>query len=301
MSPLMTRRLNYSSINELLAPYARRAQEDMRRWLVPEGTPDELARAMEYCALQGGKRLRPALVYLCAESLNQVTDEDLLSRSASSVEFVHCYSLVHDDLPAMDDDVLRRGAPTAHVQFGEAMAILAGDALLTRAFEILACPKAQAPALIGELASAAGGAGMIAGQVADMKLCDVPKGLDGLDYIHLRKTAAIIRAACRMGAIAANVNDSQLEAIGRYGRALGLAFQTVDDLLDATASADDLGKTPGKDAAAGKRTHLAELGMGPARDRVSQLSQEAVEAVSGLGDSAWTLRELATLLERRSH
>ena len=187
----------------MLAPYARKVESDLQLWLVDDGVPVSLAEAMHYCVLGGGKRLRPALVYLAAEAAGGSEDDEHVRRSAAAIEMVHTYSLVHDDLPAMDDDSLRRGRPTAHVKFGQAMAILAGDALLTRAFGVLAEGPAGGPVaeLTGELASAAGAAGMIAGQVADMALCEVPAGLDGLQYIHMRKTAALIRSAARMGAI----------------------------------------------------------------------------------------------------
>ncbi|NLW87978.1 MAG: polyprenyl synthetase family protein [Planctomycetes bacterium] len=297
----MAVRVTHSSIKDILSPHARKAEQDTRRWLIPDGAPASLAEAMEYCVLAGGKRLRPALVYMCAEAGGAAADDDLVSRAAAAIEFIHCYSLVHDDLPAMDNDVLRRGKPTAHVQYGEAMAILAGDALLTRAFEVLACQSPKSWALVAELAAAAGCAGMIAGQVADMKLCSVPEGAEGLDYIHLRKTAALIRCSARMGAIASGAGEAVVDCLGAYGEALGLAFQLVDDLLDATACAAALGKTPGKDAAAGKRTHVVELGLDKAQSRAAELTRRAVNALSPLGQEAQRLRELALLLEQRTH
>jgi geranylgeranyl pyrophosphate synthase len=298
-----------ASIGDLLAPYAQRVEAGLARWLVEPGTPEPLAEVMRYCVLGGGKRLRPALVWMSAEACGAggAGNEDLLARGAVAVELVHCYSLVHDDLPAMDDDALRRGRPTAHVKFGEAMAILAGDALLTRAFRVLTGTEDPDDALVGhsmvvDLAEAAGPAGMIAGQVADMELCDVPPGMDGVRHIHLHKTAALLRAAAKMGArCGGGTSDRQFEAVGRWAEALGLAFQMVDDLLDVTASAQQLGKTPGKDAGTGKRTAVAELGRDEAEALAEQLTRQAIDALAPLGDRAGKLRELTCLLVRRTH
>ena len=299
---------NVVSVGDLLAPYAERVEVDLRRWLVEPGTPETLSEAMSYCVLGGGKRLRPALVWMSAESVagGPACAEQAAARAAVAVELVHCYSLVHDDLPSMDDDVLRRGRPTAHVKFGEAMAVLAGDALLTRAFGILGEAPTRlegaaslAAQLVAELARAAGAVGMVAGQVADMDLCDVPPGSRGLRYIHVRKTAALIRAAARMGALCGGASGPRLQAVSDWAESLGLAFQLVDDLLDATGSAEQLGKTPGQDAQAGKQTAVAELGIGRAREATERLSRQAVEALSPLGESAGPLRELTDLLVRR--
>lgn len=287
------------TLSELLSPHARQAEADLDRWLVEDGTPAALAQAMRYCVLGGGKRLRPALAYMAAQAVGGQVDE-CVRRSAVAVELVHCYSLVHDDLPAMDNDVLRRGLPTAHVKFGQAMAILAGDALLTRAFGVLA-PTGRAGQLVAELALGAGAAGMIAGQVADMNLCDVPAGLEGLDYIHLRKTAALIRSAVRMGAICAGACVSALSAVSEYGEKLGRAFQLMDDLLDVTGEAGDLGKAVQKDAQAGKRTHASELGLERAGAMGMELTEQAVKAIKPLGEKAADLCCLAQLLARRRH
>lgn len=266
--------------------------------------PDEVSRdlyeAMRYMALGGGKKLRPILVLLACEACGGTTDAAM--PAACAVEIVHTYSLIHDDLPAMDDDSLRRGRPTCHVKFGQAMAILAGDALLTRAFEILArAPgdKATAARLVAELAGGAGPAGLIAGQVADMALCPVPAGEPGRQYIHMRKTAALIRAAVRMGAICAGADDADIKALTTFAEKLGLAFQIADDLLDATESAQVLGKTPGKDADSGKRTYATELSAEQARRQVEQLTAQACKALEPLGDRAGNLKRLAVLLARR--
>lgn len=288
-------------LGELLAPYARSVEGDLVRWLVEPGTPEPLAEAMRYCVLGGGKRLRPALVGMSAAAAGGDAGRELVRRSAVAVELVHTYSLVHDDLPAMDDDALRRGRATAHVRFGQAMAILAGDALLTRAFAVLAeCDDPLAARLSGELAAAAGPAGMIAGQVADMDLCPVPVGLEGLQYIHAHKTAALIRGACRMGAMSARAEASALEAIGRFGQAAGLAFQVIDDLLDVTGTPEHLGKAAGKDARRGKRTHAALVGLDEARRLGGELTAAAVAVLEGLGPAAEDLRILARLLAERT-
>jgi geranylgeranyl pyrophosphate synthase len=291
-------------LEALLAPHTRAVQDDIAAWLdgqARSGVPGELVEAMRYCAMGGGKRLRPALVRMSATAVGGRRDDDLVRRAAVAIELVHTYSLVHDDLPAMDDDVLRRGRPTAHVRFGEAMAILAGDALLTGAMGHLAQgASAASAALVAELAAGSGPAGMIAGQVADMSLSPVPPGAAGLDYIHARKTAALMRAACRMGAVAAGADAPSLAAVSGYGGAIGMAFQLVDDILDVCGSADQLGKTPGKDAAAGKKTHVALLGLDAARSRARQCTQDALAALAPLGPGADELGRLAGLLMERT-
>ena len=314
----MTKTARTASAGEIIAPLAERIELDLQRWLVEEGTPPELAEAMRYCVLGGGKRLRPALVHLVAQAITglprrshgrsraeaEATDGQATGRAGVAIEMLHCCSLVNDDLPAMDNDVLRRGRPTAHVKFGEAMAILVGDALLTRAFGVLGeCPPALAGPLAAELAAAAGAAGMVAGQVADMRLCTVPPGERGLRFIQLRKTAAMIRGAARMGAICGGAADAKkaLAAMGRYGEALGLAFQGHDDLLVATADAKVLGKTPGKDARAGKRTYVTEMGLERARALADELTVRAVSAAEALGPPGEKLARLARALADRKH
>jgi len=290
------------TLEGLLAPYASRAESALERRLVEPGAPEEMAEALRYCVLGGGKRLRPALVQMAAEAAGGRPDATAVELAATAVELVHCYSLVHDDLPAMDDDTLRRGRPTAHVKFGEAMAILVGDALLTRAFGLLGeADGGLAGSLARELANGAGAGGIIAGQAADMGLCRVPEGPEGLNYIHLHKTAALIRAAVRMGALAAGAGAEPLEALTRYGQALGLAFQLIDDLLDVTGDARQLGKTPGKDARDGKRTHAAEMGLEAAAGLGRKLTREALAALAPLGGAAERLRRLAGFLAERTY
>lgn len=292
-----------ASLARLLDPLTERFEPALEAWLADEAVPAELAQAMRYACGGGGKRLRPALVMLAAEAVaDQAQWRADPMPAAVAVEMAHCYSLVHDDLPSMDDDTLRRGRPTVHVQFGEAMAILAGDALLTRAFEVLVRgtgDKALAATLVAELADACGPAGMIAGQVADMALCDVPAGARGREYIHLRKTAAMIRSAARMGGACACADEAAVEALGRYGQMTGLAFQIADDLLDATASAEALGKTPGKDAQAGKRTYATEMARDRAHDHIADLTEQACGALEPFGPRADKLRQLCRLLARR--
>jgi len=299
----MKGRASTETIAQLLRPLAQAVEPALAAALGQQSVPAPLAEAMRYAALDGGKRLRPALVLLSAEAVADRNDWPMdPTPAAVAVELVHCYSLVHDDLPAMDDDSLRRGRPTCHVKFGQAMAILAGDALLTRAFEILArAPgdKATAARLVAELAGGAGPAGLIAGQVADMALCPVPAGEPGRQYIHMRKTAALIRAAVRMGAICAGADDADIKALTTFAEKLGLAFQIADDLLDATESAQVLGKTPGKDADSGKRTYATELSAEQARRQVEQLTAQACKALEPLGERAGNLKRLAVLLARR--
>ncbi len=300
-SNLMTDDTTIADLGGLLAPYAKRCGEYLDRWLIEPGVPEELAAVMRYCVMNGGKRLRPGLVQMAGE-IGSGGNPDLTARGAVAVELVHCYSLVHDDLPAMDDDTLRRGRPTAHVRFGEAMAILAGDALLTRAVSVLTeSGEPQSADLVLELARGAGPAGMIAGQVADMKLCDVPEGLEGITYIHARKTAALLKASAVMGGISADLDDRDIEALGRYGQALGLAFQLFDDVLDVTGDARTLGKTPGKDAGTDKRTIVGQLGLAGARKLGNDLSDRAVAALDGFGGRAEKLVRLAALLTDRTH
>lgn len=290
-----------NTVGDLLTPLAEAVRPAIEAALDQPDVPEPLAEAMRYAALPGGKRLRPALVLLSAEAVADRAQwpADPMP-SAVAVELVHCYSLVHDDLPAMDNDSLRRGRPTCHVRYGETMAILAGDALLTRAMEVLAATDAGLGAvLVSELAAGAGPAGMIAGQVADMALCPVPPGEPGRRYIHMRKTAAIIRAAVRMGALCAGADPTTLQALSDYGERIGLTFQIADDLLDAGAPAGVLGKTPGKDARAGKRTYAAEMQPDQARGQVEKLTGQACKALDALGPRAGKLTQLAVLLARR--
>ncbi len=297
----MTDETTAADLGALLGPYARKCDEYLAELLIEPGVPQELASAMRYCVTNGGKRLRPGLVQMASE-IGPRADRDLTARACVAVELVHAYSLVHDDLPAMDDDILRRGRPTAHVQFGEAMAILTGDALLTRAFGVLAeNGSAKAALLAMELAGQAGPSGMIAGQVADMKLCGLPEGLDGVTYIHMRKTAALLRASGTMGGICGSLSSEETQSLGQYAQSLGLAFQVFDDILDVTADAESLGKTPGKDADTDKHTVVAQLGLKGAVELGEDLSDRAAAALDGFGARAEKLLKLAALLTKRTH
>lgn len=258
---------------------------------VPADAPAGLGDAMRYAVLDGGKRLRPLLVLAAWEAVAADADPPPgapVWSAAGAVELIHAYSLVHDDLPCMDDDVLRRGKPTVHVRFGEAQALLAGDALQALAFEWLVAPAwaqqspALAVALTRELAVAAGAAGMAGGQAID--LAGVGRRLDqpALEDMHRRKTGALLLASVRMGALAAGADGPTLAALDGYGRALGLAFQVIDDVLDATADSATLGKTAGKDAAADKPTFVSLLGVEPARAYADALLAKALRALDEL-------------------
>lgn len=247
-----------------------------------------LAAACRHALLLGGKRLRPALACAACEALEGEPDAGVLAGSA--VELIHAYSLVHDDLPAMDDDVLRRGQPTVHVRFDEATAILAGDALLTLAFEVLArhgaldrLPAARRLQMVRQLAGAAGGRGMVGGQALDMAATGRRVQEDALARIHRGKTGALITAAVQLGAGAADVGEgATLAALTDYGDALGLAFQIVDDILDATADTATLGKTAGSDQLADKSTYVALFGVDGAQRRAADACTRALDAIAAL-------------------
>ncbi len=294
-----------SEAKRYLATAARLVEAEMRKQLDsrPE-MPKRLRAAIEHSLFAGGKRLRPALCLAAAELVGGT--RELVMPGASALEMVHTYSLIHDDLPAMDDDDLRRGKPACHVEFGEATAILAGDALLTEAFGVLASARAKPERICratAELARAAGAEGMVGGQQLDLDGEGSASTVKKATAIHEKKTAALIRAAVLIGAILAGASDEDVDALGRYGRALGLAFQVADDVLDATSSAEELGKSPGKDQAAGKITYVAAAGVAEAQKRARELADEAVAALGKFGDgpAAAVLRELASLaVERRS-
>lgn len=255
------------------------------RMLPPAGTrPARLHEAIRYSIFGEAKRVRPILCMAAAEACGANPATAL--RAGAAIELLHTYTLIHDDLPAMDDDDLRRGRPTCHIQFGEATAILAGDALLTLAFEWLADCPAPPPypplAIIRELAVSAGSRGVIGGQVEDLEAEGKPIDSDRLAYIHLHKTADLIRAACRIGAILAGAPAAHVASLGRYGEKLGLAFQVTDDILNATSDASILGKQAGTDAARGKLTYIAVYGVEASRQRAGQLVCEAKSHLDGL-------------------
>lgn len=263
--------------------------------------PEILEEAVCYAALNGGKRLRPALVLLCCEAAGGARADAL--DPAAALELIHTFSLVHDDLPAMDDDDLRRGRPTLHVQAGEAMAILAGDAMMSLAFELISQGPRDAEAnvrLCRELAAAT--TSMINGQVCDT-LGSLPPELTDeqrLALIHHNKTGALLRAACRIGAICGGAEEPTLQRLTDYGEAIGLMFQIVDDLLDVTQSAEHIGKATGKDQTAGKLTYPGVLGVERSRADVRRLQAEAHEAIAPLGEAARPLGELCDDLAVRT-
>ncbi len=255
-----------------LALWRTHTEQQLARALDEEIGPAKLAAAMRHAALNGGKRIRPLLVYATGNALGQSLAA--LDDAAIAIELLHCYSLVHDDLPAMDDDALRRGQPTVHIAFDEATAILAGDALQTLAFARLG--KAPLPAevrlsMLTTLAEAAGGRGMCGGQMLDMQATGHLIDLAALETLHAMKTGALLRAAVRLGALAAAATPMQLAALDVYAAALGLAFQIKDDLLDVESSSDVLGKTVGKDVAAAKATFPALLGKEASNARLAAL------------------------------
>jgi len=285
------------------APWRMRAEAALERALPdPATAPRRLHAAMRHGVLNGGKRMRPLLVYATGTALG--AREADLDAAAAAVELVHCYSLVHDDLPAMDDDDLRRGQPTVHVPFDEATAILAGDALQTLAFEALAAaPQAPAQriAMLAELARASGVAGMCGGQALDIDATSQAIALIELERLHALKTGALLRCAVRLGALAANATPAQAEQLDRYADALGLAYQVRDDLLDIEGDAATLGKTAGKDIAQDKATFPALLGVDASRARLEELSAVMRQALDALDAETGALHALARQVVERSH
>ncbi len=265
----------------------------------PEGPASRLAEAMRYSVLGGGKRLRPILVLMACQTCGGQPQDAITP--ACAVELVHAYSLIHDDLPAMDDDDLRRGRPSCHRAFDEATAILAGDALLTLAFELLAGvqPPARAAAMTVELARAAGPGGMLAGQMADIALEGTEPTPDAVHFIHTHKTAALMAASARLGAMAADAPGDLVERLGRYGEAIGLAFQVADDALDIESTSARLGKTVGKDAVTGKITYPAVYGLAASKERAAELVAKAIAELDPLGPPADPLRHLARYVVAR--
>jgi farnesyl diphosphate synthase len=270
----------------------------------PAGAEARLFEAMRYSTLGGGKRLRPFLVAAGARLFD--VPPARAARAGAAVELIHSYSLIHDDLPAMDDDDLRRGRASCHVQFDEATAILAGDALQALAFEVLADPEthpdaAVRSALVHGLAAAAGGRGMAGGQMIDLAAEGTSPGIALVSRMHAMKTGAIIGFACEAGAILGKAAEPQRRALGEYAEELGLAFQIADDLLDAEGKSDDIGKTAGKDAAAGKATFVSVLGLPGARARANQHARGAVERLAEFDARADLLRAVARfVVDRRS-
>lgn len=279
-------------------------EKSLRTAVPPSGTkPSVLHRAMRYSLLAGGKRLRPILCCAASEACGGTVRAAL--SAACAVELVHTYSLIHDDLPCMDDDDLRRGRPTSHKVFGEGIAVLAGDALLTQAFALLAKVKLStgrpASDLVAELARAAGSRGLIAGQAEDLESENRPPSEPALYFIHAAKTGMLLRASLKLGGMCGGGTGRQIAALDRFGFALGTAFQIQDDILDATQSAEKLGKTAGKDAAAGKMTFPALFGLERSRELAAEWTDSAIVALRSFGDRGARLRAMAELILRRDH
>lgn len=291
------------NLDDYLCQRRLRVDRELERLIPAAATvPESVHAAMRHSVFAGGKRIRPILAIATAEACGSTSG---IETAACALECVHTYSLIHDDLPALDDDDFRRGKPTCHKAYGEACAILAGDALLTLAFKILAesdLPAGTKVALVSELATAAGTeSGMIAGQVADLEAESRVPEPSQVEFIHRSKTAALIRASVRFGAICARATSEQHAALSLYGEQIGLAFQIVDDVLDVVASSSALGKTAGKDASQSKATFPALYGIEGSRDRAACCLSAALGALDGFGAEARPLREIAALIVARKN
>ncbi|MBT8407666.1 MAG: polyprenyl synthetase family protein [Deltaproteobacteria bacterium] len=266
-----------------------------------DGPESRVVEAMRYSLFAGGKRLRPILCLAASEAVGGETQ--FAMPAGCALEMIHTYSLIHDDLPAMDDDDLRRGKPTNHKVFGEAIAILAGDGLLTEAFVLLSDYNSLLPEravqVIGVIAEAASYRGMVGGQVVDMLSQNKPADLETVQQMHSRKTAALIAAATESGALAGNGSEAQVAALARYGRGIGLAFQIADDILDIEGDTELLGKTTGADEARGKVTYPAAVGLERSRQAANEMVNDALAALEGFDDSANPLRLLAQYIITR--
>ena len=270
-----------------------------------ERMPQSLHKAMRYSIFAGGKRIRPVLMMAAADAVGG--NRDNVIPAACAMEMIHTYSLIHDDLPAMDDDDFRRGNPTNHKVFGEANAILAGDALLTEAFVLLASDS-RGGAIDAEvrrrvihiIARAAGCAGMVGGQVVDMESEGKEIDLPTLEYIHIHKTGALIKASIEVGALLGGADDRTFAKLSRYGELAGLAFQIADDILDVTADQEELGKDVGSDEARGKATYVSLLGLRQARERADELRDMALDTLAELGDDAEPLRQIMKFIIERT-
>lgn len=291
-----------TDVHRYLERQRQRIDRALERYLPAH--PSRLVEAMRYSLFGGGKRLRPALVLAAAESVGGAAQAAL--PFACAIEMIHTYSLIHDDLPAMDDDAVRRGRPTNHVMFGDALAVLAGDALLTEAFRVMADAVAgggyrrAALRAVAEVATASGMHGMVGGQAADLAAEGRTADLPTVERIHIRKTGALILAGLRVGAMAGGARTAQLRAISRYGEFLGLAFQVADDILDVEAGLAVTGKMQGKDQLRHKATFPAVLGVPAAKERARELRDNAIAALAGFGRSADPLRAIARFVVERA-
>ena len=287
-----------------LATRQKEVDRALDRFLPKENArPATIHKAMRYSLFAGGKRLRPILCLAAGEACGG--ESDAAMPLACAMECIHTYSLIHDDLPSMDNDDFRRGRPTCHKVFGDGIAVLAGDALLTIAFEIAATAKParryDTKQIVSEIAVAAGSRKLIAGQVADLEAEGQPITRAGLRYIHENKTAAMLIASVRLGAMSANAKPAELEAVSAFGAALGLAFQVIDDILDVTQTSEKLGKSAGKDIAAQKATYPAVIGLEKSRKEAQRLTNEAHAALEPIGARAERLRAIAAYLLDREY
>jgi farnesyl diphosphate synthase len=295
------------SLPLLLKTYQARVEKTLDHWL-PESNinPAQLHEAMRYATLDGGKRVRPALVYLTGQALDVAPAA--LDGPACALELVHVYSLIHDDLPAMDDDALRRGKPTCHIQYDEATAILAGDAMQALAFYILAHDPNMVDnarlrlKMVETLAQASGSRGMAGGQAIDLAAVGKEVNLAELENMHIHKTGALIRASVKLAALSSpEIAPESLEKLDQYAKCVGLAFQIHDDILDVEGDTEILGKAQGADSARNKPTYPALLGMNEAKQRAKDLHQEAVDCLSNLGEKAEPLREISEYIISRQN
>jgi farnesyl diphosphate synthase len=306
-SPTKLKTDSGSALDGYLEQCRRRVEAALHHWLPPaEAMPQDLHRAMRYATLDGGKHIRPLLVYATGRAFGIAPER--LDGAACAVELIHAYSLVHDDLPAMDNDALRRGKPSCHVAFGEAVAILTGDALQALAFHILAADPAlhvtpaQRLRMIDTLALAGSSLGMAGGQAIDLAAVGRKLDLSELEHMHARKTGALIRASVQLGALAADgLPDETFTALGQYARCIGLTFQIRDDVLDAEGDTATLGKTSGSDLSNNKATYSTLLGVEAAKRMADALHREALQHLEGLGEQAGLLRAISEYIIRRIH
>ena len=295
------------TIETFIRECQQQVEQALERWLpAPTTAPERLHTAMRYATLGGGKRVRPVLVYAAGQALGESPQR--LDGAACAVELIHAYSLIHDDLPAMDDDDLRRGQPTCHKAFDEATAILAGDALQTLAFHVLCKdPGMEADAdtrlqMVEILALASGSRGMAGGQALDLAAVGQELDLAQLENMHIHKTGALIRASVQLGTLLAkDTEENQIRNLDHYAKCIGLAFQVRDDILDVEGETEVIGKTQGKDQAQFKPTYPALLGLQGAREKAAQLREEAMDSLSGLDEEADPLRWLADYIVGRSY
>ena len=291
-------------LNAYIAESKKLVDKCLEQLLPPESEePSTIHKAMRYSVFAGGKRVRPILVLASGESL--AGDRDVLLHLGAGIEMMHTYSLIHDDLPALDNDDLRRGVPTCHKVFGDAIAILAGDALMTQCYQVLAdMPKlseATKLEIIREIAVATGTInGMIGGQVVDLESEGKPISAHLLEYIHYSKTGALLKACVRCGALAAGANATALHALTEYGQKIGLVFQIVDDILDITSSSEILGKTAGKDEKVKKATYPALYGIEASKQKANELVASALQDIRNFGEKAELLRSLAQFIISRT-